>query len=108
MNASAFDAAVQSVAGFGSAASAHVAAEDFGVTIPALHVEQLLLVFLGAFAWGILKYLTEHPVAAMVPEFEDALGRLNQELQNDSLKNKGSGGNVTESRSAGPTAAPAH
>jgi hypothetical protein len=109
MNATAFDSTVHSCVLFCGAAGAHVGAADLGWTVQALSLQQFCLLFLSSYGWAILKYLDAHPLTALVPDFEDALSRLNAELElHESIKNKGGGGNASPvATGPEPTAAPA-
>ena len=62
MNATAFDSAVHSLVAFGGAASAHQAAAEFNVNVPAISLMQLGIVFLSSFGWAVLRYLDAHPL----------------------------------------------
>lgn len=64
MNASAVDAAVQSTSAFFGVAGAHAVTE----TIPALTPEQFVGVLLLSFGRGLLKYLGDHPLSALLPQ----------------------------------------
>ena len=66
MNASAFDSAVNSLMIYAGAASAHQVAQEFNVTVAALSLQQIAVVFLSAFGWAILNYLHAHPVADLL------------------------------------------
>jgi hypothetical protein len=67
MNATAFDSAVNAVVIYGGTASAHQAATELGWNVAALTLQQFAIVFLSAFAWGLLQYLHAHPVTALLP-----------------------------------------
>lgn len=58
MNASAFQAGIHAVVGFGGLASVHAVSE----AVPALTVPQGIWLFLASFGRELLNYLDRHPV----------------------------------------------
>lgn len=68
MNATAFDSAVHSVAGFGGAAGIHEAAQELGAAVPTVSLAQMGMFFLSAFGWAIVRYLDAHPVSEFVDD----------------------------------------
>ena len=109
MNATAFDSMITSLVMYCAPAGIHQAAADLGYSVPALSLQQFILVGLSSFGWAILQYLHAHPLSALLPagpppvDHEDALDRINQSL----TPKTGYGGNATEVHSAEPTAIPA-
>jgi hypothetical protein len=68
MNATAFDAAVASVMSYGGVATFHTAAAELGSNVPALTLQQLVLIFISSFGWAILQYLHAHPLQNLLPQ----------------------------------------
>ena len=67
MNATAFDAAVNSLIIFCGTAGAHQAVAEFNINVAALTLQQLALVFISAFGWALLNYLHAHPIENLLP-----------------------------------------